>query len=384
VLPEARLLKLVGRIYDAAADNDLWRAALEDVASALDGPLVALIHYDLPAPRAQWGADIGADPEYAHRYVEYYSSINPWIARAARLNVQGVESITTSEQLLAFAELKKTEFYNDYASRAGSVHQIGGIISRSNSWCSAITCCRPLNTEPFGPDEIALLGTLLPHLQRAMQFHRKVAELEGCYRASLGALDRLPTGVILMDSRSRILEANRAAKLILSQNDGLRTDRDGLAASTSGQTKELRSGIAAAALTARGKGLSAGGSLGIVRPSGKRPLAVVITPVSAHAFAADARKPAVMVFVSDPETKVRTAPEVLARAYDLTAAESRLAEQLIQGETLVHAAERLGVSHNTARTHLQRIYEKTGTCHQGDLVRVLLAGITNLLPDKLD
>jgi DNA-binding CsgD family transcriptional regulator len=209
-----------------------------------------------------------------------------------------------------------------------------------------------------------------------------MADLSGCYRASLDALDRLPAGVILVDDHGRILEANRAAKLILSQNDGLRTDKEGLAAATSNQTKELRSRIAAAALTARGKGVSAGGSIAIVRPSGKRPLGVVMMPASVHAFPPDAREPAVMIFVSDPEAKLRTAPEVLARVYDLTAAESRLAEQLMHGESLVHAAERLGVSHNTARTHLQRIYQKTETTHQGDLVRLLLASPANLsLPE---
>jgi DNA-binding CsgD family transcriptional regulator len=91
-------------------------------------------------------------------------------------------------------------------------------------------------------------------------------------------------------------------------------------------------------------------------------------PASVRAFPQDARGPAVIVFISDPETKVRTVPEVLAQAYDLTAAELRSAEQLVQGETLVHAAERLGASHNTARTHLQKIYQKT-TSHQADLVR---------------
>jgi len=382
MLPQDRLLALVGRIYDAAADSCLWSAVLEDVASVLDGTLVGLMHYDLPSPRAHWEVYIGFDPEYARQYAEYYSSINPWIVRAARLNAEGVESITTSEQLLAVSEFKQTEFYNDFASRYGGVHQIGGIIARRKDWCSAITCLRTPTAGPFGSAEVEILRVLFPHLQRAVQLHRKMADLSGCYRASLDALDRLPAGVILVDDHGRILEANRAAKLILSQNDGLRTDKEGLAAATSNQTKELRSRIAAAALTARGKGVSAGGSIAIVRPSGKRPLGVVMMPASVHAFPPDAREPAVMIFVSDPEAKLRTAPEVLARVYDLTAAESRLAEQLMHGESLVHAAERLGVSHNTARTHLQRIYQKTETTHQGDLVRLLLASPANLsLPE---
>jgi hypothetical protein len=40
-----------------------------------------------------------------------------------------------------------------------------------------------------------------------------------------------------------------------------------------------------------------------------------------------------------------------------------------QGTGLSHAAGRLGVSLNTARFHLQRIFEKTGTRRQAELVR---------------
>jgi DNA-binding CsgD family transcriptional regulator len=205
-----------------------------------------------------------------------------------------------------------------------------------------------------------------------------MAELEGACDTSLDVIDRLPTGVILMDDNGRILEMNRAARQVLSQNDGLTTEKDGLASATSNQTRELRSGIAAAALTARGNGVSAGGSFRILRPSGKRPFALIVMPASVRAFPPDARRPAVIVFVSDPEVKVLAEPGVLARGYGLTAAESRLAEQLMQGESLVHAAERLGVSHNTARTHLQRIYQKTETTHQGDLIRLLLTGPASL------
>ncbi|MGA3187636.1 MAG: hypothetical protein ABSF22_11070, partial [Bryobacteraceae bacterium] len=124
---------------------------------------------------------------------------------------------------------------------------------------------------------------------------------------------------------------NRAAEGILGQNDGLVGDADGLAASTVHETRELRSRIAGAALTARGIGVSAGGCLPIARPSGKRPFAVVVTPVSIHAFAPDARQPAAMVFVSDPELKAHAPVEILEQLYQLTAAEARLAGLLMQG-----------------------------------------------------
>ena len=50
-----------------------------------------------------------------------------------------------------------------------------------------------------------------------------------------------------------------------------------------------------------------------------------------------------------------------------------LARKITQGDSLTTAAQDLGISINTARTHLSRIYDKTGVNSQTALVRTLLS-----------
>jgi DNA-binding CsgD family transcriptional regulator/PAS domain-containing protein len=383
VLSEERVLTLVGRIYDAVADGELWHAFLQDFADAVHGTTTAILFYDWSVPGARVDAAIRWDPEFSRRYRDYYNTVNPWIKSwKANLNLAGPDSITASEQLVELSVLEKTEFYNDYLLPQNTVHQMACMITKAENTGSAFACMRQRETGPFGRAEIELLRALFPHLQRGMQFYKRMASLEGQYRASLDALNRLPMGVVLIDEQGRVLEKNRAADRILGQNDGLTIEKGRLLASSSLQNKELYSLTTSAALTGQRKGTASGGSLGINRPSGRRPFGLIVMPVSPHAAPADSRRPAAIVFMNDPEAKLHVGPEFLGQVYDLTRAESRLAELLIQGESLVHAAVRLGVSHNTARTHLQRIYEKTGTGHQGELVRLLLAGLGNLLPTE--
>jgi DNA-binding CsgD family transcriptional regulator len=373
VTSEERLLSLVGRIYDAAADVSLWPQFLEEFADAVHGTTTALLYYDLASPALMLGIGCRFDPEYRDKYTQYYNRVNPRLASwKRRLNQAGPESIGTSEERVELSQLKKTELYNDYLLPQDTVHQVGCIMTKTDESCSAFACLRPQKTGPFGPAEIELLHLLFPHLQRAVQLHKELAELEGAHRSSLDALDRLPTGVIFTDDRGRVLYRNGAAGKILAQNDGLTLNQDGLSAATMDQTRELRAIVAAAAQTARGRGFSSGASLGIRRPSAKRPFALLAMPASVNAFSPEAKQPAVILFVSDPETAIQPFPQLLEQLHGLTPAESRLAEQLMQGETLTHAAEQLEISHNTARTHLQRIYEKIDTNHQGDLIRVLL------------
>lgn len=61
-----------------------------------------------------------------------------------------------------------------------------------------------------------------------------------------------------------------------------------------------------------------------------------------------------------------------ADVYGLSETQGRLARQLIEGRDLSCAASALGISPNTAKTHLQRIYDKTGVRAQPALVRLLL------------
>ena len=61
------------------------------------------------------------------------------------------------------------------------------------------------------------------------------------------------------------------------------------------------------------------------------------------------------------------------RVYRLSPAQARLAERIIDGHDLVAAAEQLGVTVNTARTHLHRMFEKTGVRSQPALVGALLS-----------
>ena len=48
---------------------------------------------------------------------------------------------------------------------------------------------------------------------------------------------------------------------------------------------------------------------------------------------------------------------------------------LVQGMTISEAAEALGISIPTAKTHLARLFDKTGTSRQTDLVRLAMSAL---------
>lgn len=86
----------------------------------------------------------------------------------------------------------------------------------------------------------------------------------------------------------------------------------------------------------------------------------------------------VALVLTDPERTAEGPAEHVARLFQLSPAESKLARLLAMGRSLAEAAEELGVTQNTARTVVKRVFARTGTRSQRDLVRLLVTSATGL------
>ena len=73
---------------------------------------------------------------------------------------------------------------------------------------------------------------------------------------------------------------------------------------------------------------------------------------------------------------VRSVTERIAmavQAFGLSPSQTRLAISLLEGQTLANYAVANGVTPNTARTHLKRMFDKVGVSNQVGLVRALVS-----------
>ena len=86
-----------------------------------------------------------------------------------------------------------------------------------------------------------------------------------------------------------------------------------------------------------------------------------------------------MILVSfNDEQTTRHRLEAAAVIYGITPAQMRLTQIIVEGGDVVAAARQLGISINTARTQLKRLFKKTGVSNQAALVRTLLSVVSPL------
>lgn len=87
----------------------------------------------------------------------------------------------------------------------------------------------------------------------------------------------------------------------------------------------------------------------------------------------ETERSAIAIFLRDPVKRPVLAVEAFADFYNLTPSEARVAAVLAQGGNLGAACDVLGITLPTAKTHLQRIFGKTGVSRQAELVAMMTA-----------
>ena len=103
---------------------------------------------------------------------------------------------------------------------------------------------------------------------------------------------------------------------------------------------------------------------------------VLVSPVRLRMLL-DPYAPAVIMIVSGGDQDPLS-PATIARLFGLTRKEARLVVVLMQGKDLTVAAEELAIAYETARKHLQSIFQKLGVRRQSELVRVVVSGVASI------
>lgn len=195
-------------------------------------------------------------------------------------------------------------------------------------------------------------------------------------------LDVFPLGVILLGPDGRVRWMSRAAEKELSSRSILQIEPNGTLGSPNGSMHTLANLIDHARRSVRSV---LGPRLGLVSvplEAGEHPIHLCVTPLFSRSEEVTAAV-GVAVFVCTGMISRPRAPLLFERLYGLTPAEARIAARLMDGSNIAEIARVLGITSNTARTHLSRILAKTGTRRQAELISLLASGLASLDFDAL-
>ncbi len=263
-MPERLVFKAIDTIYAAALIPEKWPVFLEQVLDIACVHSAALFFRNGEPHKFDVGATVQIDSSRNKPPDDFDAAVNSVLLSCrhelATRRVFCINDLVDSETLI------DSFFCNNNSIPQGTHHAyLGGFATNSNL-CGGLAVNRIADQGPCTEAELAKLETLLPHLERALELHVRLTEMESRWNALV---------------------------------------------------KKTEEAI-------------------------------------------------------DP-------PEALLRErYGLTPSEARLSSLLVQGKNLKEAAYELKITMNTVRTHLKRVFSKTDTSRQGELVALLLRNSAKL------
>lgn len=341
-------------IYDAALDRDRFEPLLRRIVAGMGAQAAFLAWVDMDS-QATFDVQVGNDPAYLQSYAETYAEHD--ILRPT-LQAAGEGVIMHAFEDLQSEAVRQSRFYREWLAPQGVVDNLAVNLIKRDQMFATMAVLRLGEVQPFQPADVDRLSSIVPHLRRAVYMQSRLAHQGNL----VGAYQRIASGgrngVILFDERLKVVDVDVGTTALT----GLRSDQVlGATAFERALEDAVRTGEPVAVELRRGE------------PDAMM-LLCVAQPLERNGFgdlAASAEVVVHAVHVLRVDRPANIAFESLARHYGLTPTEARVMADALGNADLTALGDRLGMARATARTHLHRIYDKTGV--QGFAGLMLLA-----------
>jgi DNA-binding CsgD family transcriptional regulator len=352
---------LVAEIYAALLGNGSWQTFIDSLSRVLPNGKATLFFHDLAARTGAFSLNSRFDPASVAAYGAYYAAMNPWMAKAV---CRPLDVGVRAEAMLPQAELKRTEFYADYLRPLAVESAVGVTVLRDHgcNFMLSVVC------GPAGDQEMdaaaELLGWLAPHLRQAFGYYRRAGGVASGHVAMQAASDALGVGIVSVGPDRRVRWANAAGRGLLARGDPVGTDACGAIRAAHGAVREvIDQGLATAVRGGSGKTTIAVRSEDGLIATRLSCVVPALSPAE-RLFSG----PTMVLLIETAASGPLPAEEALRSTFDLTRSEARFACTLADGASVTEAAARQGITYETARTHLKRIFAKMDVGHQAALV----------------
>jgi DNA-binding CsgD family transcriptional regulator/PAS domain-containing protein len=357
--PDPAFSELIGRIYDCALDTKLWPGVLGEITEAVRGVMADLSVFEPLQGTARFAAYHNWPQDLMEAAIANMH-LNPGAPMG--LVVPLCQPHSTARDLGIDAMHASRYWKNAFAGR-GYYDYVVTVVTRTVSsfgvWGVSGTEARGA----FGEDDLELARLLSPHIRRAVE----ISGVLGQQRVEAGtlraALDALTAAALIVEPGGRILFRNASAETELARGCVFRESKGRLTAVTPGAAQLLASFRSSGSIL-RGRDAE------LQDQSGSHVLHAIW--VRLETAVQDLGSP-ILILLRKPEAGLRTPLSATAARYSLTAAETQVLAQALNGQTLEEAAAILGVARSTVKTHLDAIYRKTDTRRRAELVRLAMS-----------
>ena len=370
--------RILSSLHEATFDPDLWpttSALIDEVLGTKGNALLIAASVERESPMLFAAGYYRGErrPELEREYLEDY---HPWDERVDRLRRLPDSKLVHITQLYSEQQLKTSRSYNEFSGRSNGQNSLNVRMDGPDGSNITWAILNPVKGGAWQSAKTRIIQNLLPHIRQFVRVRQALAGANGLGASLDELLENTRIGVIHLDRRGKIIEANGPARDLLRRGDGL-SDRGGfLDAWLPADNSRLQELLAQALPRLGSQEQAAGGSMTVRRSLVPPRLALHLSPVHEGGLDFGTRPVAAMALLVDPASRPRLDARLVAEALGLSPAESQVAVMLAEGRTQRDIAAATGRREGTVKVLLRRAYKKLGISRQVDLVRLVLS-----LPD---
>ena len=370
------LSDLIEEIYDAALEPALWNDVVVSINDYVGGQACEIFPKDTglivadafgasivcEAPEHRLHYHCGADPHCVQLYAKTHSRFDPLTTLPALGKVMSIPDLVNHD------EYRSGRFHQEWRQPQGCVDATDVVLEQSSRNCAVRLTV--LSDERMIDGEMRRrIAQIVPHVQRALLINRTIALRDSEAATFAGTLDGLSAGIFLVDADCRLVHANAAGHDMLRADDFLGSTGGQLVARNMKSNRTLREVLAdnGDALGVRGTALA------LTARDGERYVMHVLPLTSAARTRISMTYQAVAALFVRKVALDSPCGELVARAFELTPAELRVLLAIVEVGGVPETAAALGVAETTIKTHLHRVFSKTGSSRQADLVKLAAA-----------
>jgi len=361
------LSEIVGAVYDCVLEPQSWSRALPLISAYGDSAASSIVVQD----RLGAGGSIfehGAEQSFLRLYFEKLVASQAPLVKPVSFDRVG--DVATMTMLVGEREPQSSDFYVKWVKPLGFRDVIGVLVLKSGKRVGWFSVVRSDIQSHYTDGDMRQMALLSPHICRALLISDAM-ELRTIEVARLEeAVDSLSTGIFLTEEQGRITFMNSSAERLLKHGSVLKSMNGRLTAARS-DTRDALSRALAHSVAGRAPLMSGQHAIPLPSEEGAGLIANVLPLEWREGKNPLASLPGVAaVFVQDPSHPHLGPVEAFAALYGLTASEQRVLGHITRGQAPQETADELGIGITTVKTHLLKIFAKTSTGRQADLIQL--------------
>jgi len=356
-----RFSSLVGQIYDAAVDPAQRSAVLERVAAFIGGSAITILSRDTARLSIEIHQHYGTDSRFRALYRDRYVELDPLLDRHLDLPIEQTIGVA---DVMPYSHFVATSFYREWVEPQGAIDLATITLERSPARTTILQVMRGRARGTVDDSMRDRMRLLAPHIRRSRSMGRRIRARSHTETDLAEVLDGLSTAICLFDAQGRVIHANACCRQIFADGDLLAIVGDRVVARNTQADRIFRR-----LFDVIGDDGTCGRKVELLTSvDGQHYLAHAFPLMRERSLQCDGA--AAVLFLQKASMVPQLATDAMASAFRLTPSELRVLMAIVELGGVPDIAAKLGIAETTVKTHLGRLFDKTGAGRQADLVKI--------------